>query len=86
MTRCYGSNAELVLRQYKFLLVFENSVCDDYVSEKLWRALAIGAVPVYFGAANVRSRAKAFLPSPTAAILVTDFDSPQVSFLVGVKC
>uniref|UniRef100_A0A673GWP7 Fucosyltransferase n=1 Tax=Sinocyclocheilus rhinocerous TaxID=307959 RepID=A0A673GWP7_9TELE len=31
-----------ILSQYKFILAFENAVCDDYITEKLWRPLKVG--------------------------------------------
>ncbi|ELU18689.1 hypothetical protein CAPTEDRAFT_147329 [Capitella teleta] len=34
---------------YKFYLSFENSICDDYVSEKLWKVLNLNVVPVVMG-------------------------------------
>ncbi len=33
-------------------IVIENSILEDYVSEKAWQALHLGAVPIYFGAPN----------------------------------
>jgi hypothetical protein len=39
---------------YKFFLVFENSIAYDYVSEKLWHGMeCLYTVPVYLGAPNV---------------------------------
>ncbi|XP_063985954.1 alpha-(1,3)-fucosyltransferase 10 isoform X2 [Diachasmimorpha longicaudata] len=35
--------------KYKFTLAFENAVCDDYITEKLWRPLIVGSVPIYYG-------------------------------------
>lgn len=67
-----------VLGAYKFLLVFENANCNDYVSEKLWRAYRIGVIPVYMGAMNVLP---AFAPQPRSIIRVTDFGSPKVQAL-----
>ncbi|KAH8394478.1 hypothetical protein KR222_011369, partial [Zaprionus bogoriensis] len=37
---------------YKFYLAFENSLCEDYVTEKLYAALQRNIVPVVFGGAN----------------------------------
>ena len=51
----------------------ENSVCDDYVTEKLWRAFYIGAVPVVYGS----PLAKDIFPTNRSAIEVTDFAGPQ---------
>lgn len=42
-----------LLSQYKFHLAFENAVCDDYITEKLWRPLTVGSVPVYFGSPSI---------------------------------
>lgn len=42
--------------RYKFTLTIENAVCEDYISEKLWRALTVGSVPIYFGSPSVRVR------------------------------
>ena len=57
------------LSNYRFLLAFENSRTVDYVTEKAYRALAAGIVPVYLGAPNFRD----FMPSGNAAIGVEDF-------------
>ena len=43
-----------LLARYKFVLAIENAVCYDYITEKLWKVLQVGAVPIYFGAPNVR--------------------------------
>lgn len=58
-----------VLPDYKFYLAFENSRATDYVTEKVFRALATGTVPVYLGASNVRD----FMPDDLAVIAVDDF-------------
>jgi hypothetical protein len=34
-----------ITSQYKFILAFENSVFEDYVSEKLYHAFIVGSVP-----------------------------------------
>jgi hypothetical protein len=38
--------------RYLFHLAWENSLCEDYITEKFWRPFRAGAVPVYMGAAN----------------------------------
>ncbi|CAF0879244.1 unnamed protein product [Adineta ricciae] len=38
--------------RYYFLLAFENSVCEDYVTEKLFATLLLPIVPVVYGGAN----------------------------------
>ncbi|MBX3581390.1 MAG: alpha-1,3-fucosyltransferase [Rhizobiaceae bacterium] len=44
---------------YPFCIAFENSVCDDYVTEKLYDPLRASSVPIYLGASN----AKKFAPA-----------------------
>lgn len=58
--------------RYKFHLALENGRCHDYVTEKLWRPLHQGCVPVYRGSASVAD----WLPSERSAVLVDDFPSP----------
>ena len=61
------------LARYKFHISFENAICKDYMTEKLFRPLQIGVVPVYMGS----SHAKQFMPNNHSAIFVADFDSPK---------
>lgn len=55
---CFGSarrsarSKPHLLRAHAFALAAENSRADDYVTEKVYDALAAGALPVYFGARN----------------------------------
>uniref|UniRef100_A0A8D0E637 GDP-fucose protein O-fucosyltransferase n=1 Tax=Salvator merianae TaxID=96440 RepID=A0A8D0E637_SALMN len=62
-----------IVAQYKFVLAFENAICDDYITEKLWRPLKLGVVPVYYGSPSVAD----WLPSNKSAILVTRFPHPK---------
>ncbi|XP_004696258.1 alpha-(1,3)-fucosyltransferase 10 isoform X2 [Echinops telfairi] len=62
-----------IIAQYKFILAFENAVCDDYITEKLWRPLKLGVVPVYYGSPTVTD----WLPSSRSAILVSEFAHPR---------
>ncbi|ELU18129.1 hypothetical protein CAPTEDRAFT_114338 [Capitella teleta] len=34
---------------YKFYLSFENCLCDDYVSEKIWKVMNLNVIPVVMG-------------------------------------
>ncbi|XP_037526125.1 alpha-(1,3)-fucosyltransferase C [Rhipicephalus sanguineus] len=48
---CY----EMFEREYFFLLSFENTVCRDYVTEKLYLALLYDIIPVTFGGADYQA-------------------------------
>jgi hypothetical protein len=50
---------EATARKYLFYFAAENSVYPDYVSEKLFRALRAGAVPIYLGSPTVADFAPA---------------------------
>jgi len=65
-----------MMTPYKFHLAFENGNVVDYVTEKVYLALAAGVVPIYFGAPNIREfvpYSNAY-PSPIIDV-VTDFDN-----------
>ncbi|KAL0973767.1 hypothetical protein UPYG_G00210930 [Umbra pygmaea] len=59
--------------RYKFHLAMENGLCQDYMTEKLWRPLHQGCVPVYRGSASVID----WMPNDHSIILIDDFPSPQ---------
>ena len=61
-----------VTARYKFALVLENSISEDYVSDKFFCALVSGSVPVYRGAPNVA----AFAPAERCFINAADFSGP----------
>ncbi|XP_052102999.1 glycoprotein 3-alpha-L-fucosyltransferase A-like [Mytilus californianus] len=60
-------------KDYKFYLAFENSICNDYVTEKIFRLYQDGfdIIPVYRGARNIKD----ILPHDTF-ISSLDFSSP----------
>ncbi|KAL2732422.1 hypothetical protein V1477_014663 [Vespula maculifrons] len=58
--------------QYFFYLSFENSLCQDYVTEKLYKPLRYNILPIVYGGANY-SR---FAPKDSY-INALDFDSPK---------
>lgn len=60
--------------QYKFVIAIESGVCDDYVTEKFWRAIHVGVVPIYFGSPSVKD----WLPNEKSAIIINDFASPNL--------
>lgn len=59
---------------YKFVIVIENSICEDYISAKFWQALHAGVVPIYFGSLS----AKNWFPNNKSAILLQDFPTPKL--------
>ncbi|KAJ8043914.1 Alpha-(1,3)-fucosyltransferase 4 [Holothuria leucospilota] len=61
-----------VLGKYKFYLSLENSCCEEYITEKFWRALEMGLVPVVVGAPF--EHYKKYAP-PNSFIHVDEFDS-----------
>jgi len=52
------------MRDYLFCATMENSLVDDYVSEKMWDGLAAGCLPIYYGAPNIQDH----LPSANAVV------------------
>ncbi len=65
-------NKTAILEHYLFHLAFENQRADDYITEKLWGALAAGTLPVYLGAPNIKDH----VPR-NSVIFVEDFASSQ---------
>ena len=57
---------------YKVTAALENTLEDDYVTEKLYQALVSGSVPLVWGRKNLY-----YLPLPDAGILVSDFETTQ---------
>ena len=48
----YGLNAEL-FRKYKFVICFENSIAENYITEKLPNAMLGNSIGIYHGAPDV---------------------------------
>ncbi|XP_045032420.1 alpha-(1,3)-fucosyltransferase C-like isoform X1 [Daphnia magna] len=63
---------EKLSRHYRFYLSFENSLCLDYVTEKLYRPLQHNAVPVVYGGADY----SLYLPAGSY-VNAMDFGSPE---------
>ena len=65
---CY----KMLERDYKFYLSFENSMCKDYVTEKLEKILQYDIIPVTLGGANYSRVAP-----PHSFINALDYKSPK---------
>ena len=63
---------EMLRSDYKFYLAFENSLCPDYVTEKLFQTLIYDAVPIVLGGVDYDR----FAP-PHSFIDVRHFASPK---------
>ncbi|XP_069466785.1 alpha-(1,3)-fucosyltransferase 11 [Ambystoma mexicanum] len=68
--------------KYKFHLAMENALCPDYMTEKLWRPMHLGAIPIYRGSPSVLD----WMPNNYSIILIDDFPSPQAlaDFIVSL--
>ncbi|TRZ03425.1 hypothetical protein DNTS_000419 [Danionella cerebrum] len=60
--------------RYKFHLALENGLCPDYMTEKLWRPMHQGCVPIYKGSSTVSD----WLPNNHSVVLIDDFPTPRV--------
>ena len=67
---------------YKFVIAFENSCAEDYVTDQFYDPILAGAVPVYLGAPNIDK----FAPASGSYIDSRDFESPKelATFLTNV--
>ncbi len=65
---CY----QMLEREYKFYLSFENIFCQDYVTEKLFNPLQYDVVPVVLGGTDYKRDAP-----PHSIIDIKDFNSPK---------
>ena len=48
---CY----EMIENNYKFYLSFENSLCQDYITEKVFKILQYNIIPIVYGGGNYQS-------------------------------
>ena len=75
--RCPGSRPDCyrqLAETHLFYLAFENSLCDDYITEKFWLALQAGMVPVVRGPSPQAYRRVA---PPNSFIHVEEFAGPK---------
>lgn len=62
-----------IVSKYKFSLAFENARCHDYITEKFWRPLYAGSVPIVIGSPTIKDWA----PTNHSIIVAEDFVSPK---------
>ena len=63
---------DMLTSSYMFYLSFENSLCRDYITEKLYRPLTEYVIPIIFNSANMSLYAP-----PDSYIDVNDFNSVE---------
>jgi hypothetical protein len=64
-----------MMKKYLFTVAIENSFEHDYITEKLWQSLAVGSVPLYYGAPNVYE----WLPCDDCIIDLRRFANPRAA-------
>lgn len=62
-----------LLSKYKFHLAFENAHCADYITEKFYRPLYLGSVPITKGTETVKDWA----PDDHSVIVSEEFNGPE---------
>ena len=60
-----------LISKYKFHISFENALCKDYMTEKLYRTFHVGSVPIYRGSENVHD----WIPNNGSIIMTNNFTS-----------
>ena len=65
---------DLVNREYRFYLSFENDICKDYITEKAFNALKLNTIPIILSGANLSSA----LP-PHSAINALDYSPEELA-------
>jgi hypothetical protein len=64
-----------MMKKYLLTVAIENSFEHDYITEKLWQPLAVGSVPLYYGAPNVYE----WLPCNDCIIDLRKFANPRAA-------
>ena len=73
---CEGDKCfDMIAKNYKFVLAFENGHCKDYITEKFFRAMYYALVPIVYGGAS-KSDYSSIAPNHSY-IDTRDFSSPK---------
>ena len=62
-----------IYSKYKFVIVFEDSVYNDFVTEKFYDPLLAGSVPIYFDAPNIDK----LMHDQNSFVNVREYESPK---------
>jgi len=54
LNNLYSPELLRFLSEYKFMIAIENAACPDYITEKFWRPLIMGVIPIYFGSPTIK--------------------------------
>nr|XP_044250852.1 alpha-(1,3)-fucosyltransferase B isoform X2 [Drosophila takahashii] len=73
LNNLYSPELLRFLSEYKFMIAFENAACPDYITEKFWRPLIMGVIPVYFGSPTIKD----WQPNKKSAVFVNEFPNPR---------
>nr|XP_016925425.1 alpha-(1,3)-fucosyltransferase B [Drosophila suzukii] len=73
LNNLYSPELLRFLSEYKFMIAFENAACPDYITEKFWRPLIMGVIPIYFGSPTIKD----WQPNKKSAVFVNDFPNPR---------
>ena len=71
----YQESYSKISSEYKFYLSFENSLCEEYITEKFFNAMNNGMIPIAFGGLNQIDYSK--IAPPHSYIHVDDYESPE---------
>ena len=71
----WGEAYQILAKEYKFYLSFENAKCYEYITEKFFMALKVGMLPVALGGLSKQDYEK--IAPPHSFIHVDDFSSPM---------
>ncbi len=71
-----------IQRRYKFDIVIQNSLCADFVDEKLYKSLQTGNLPIYLGAWNIEQY---LIPGEKMVILMSDWEGNMAGLANYIK-
>ena len=71
--KCTLADCPSLINTYKFYIAFENSLCGEYITEKVWKCYEWNVIPVVYGALETY---KSTLP-PHSYIDAAEFPNPE---------